>query len=119
MPDKTVRDELAELTTAIQDLRDNEVATELRNLRAEVERLRAEQGAHHCGCTCTHLNITPAPYVPPASAPWVYPTQIWCGTVTSGSSTDPRMASAVTTSLPGDVTATGAVGSLSYAATAN
>jgi hypothetical protein len=83
---KTLREELAE---AVRDLKDNEVAEAVRELRAEVEKLRAEREAHHCataccghhcnwghcGCRAFH-NVTigaaqPLPYV-------------WYGTVTVG-----------------------------------
>ena len=62
MPDKSVRDEIAELAEAVRELRDREVADELARLRAEVEKLRSEKTAHHChGCSCTHVH-------------WHYPT---------------------------------------------
>ena len=89
MTDKTVREEIAELTTAVHDLRDNEVAAELRSLRAEVERLRAERATHHCtGCSCTHVHWYPQyqPLVAPGCAP--QPTQVWYGTGTSGVAPD-------------------------------
>ena len=57
MADKNVREELAELTEAVRELRDREVADELRSLRAEVEKLRAGRAAYHChGCSCTHIH---------------------------------------------------------------
>lgn len=57
MSDKSIRDEVAELAEAVRDLKDREVADTLRDLRAEVEKLRAERGADHChGCTCTHIH---------------------------------------------------------------
>jgi len=71
MPEKSVSDEIAELAKAIGELRDREVAGELAALRAEVEKLRAERGHHHCsGCSCMHVH-------------WHYPTT-WThqGTVT-------------------------------------
>ena len=86
MADKGVRDELAELTEAVRELRDDDVTAELRRLRAEVEHLRAERAAHHCiGCQCMHIHYWPAyqTYPVPGCAP--QPTQIWYGTVTSGS----------------------------------
>lgn len=89
MPDKNLCDEVAELTEAVRELRDREVAAELRNLRAEVERLRADRPAHHCtGCSCVHIHWYPAyqPYPIPGCAP--QPTQVWYGTVTSGGTSD-------------------------------
>ena len=81
MTDKSLRGEVAELTEAVRDLRDREVADTLRELRAEVEKLRAERGAHHChGCTCTHIHWQTYPI--PGCAPYVR-----YGTVTSGTST--------------------------------
>lgn len=66
MADKSVRDELAELTEAVRELRDREVAAEMASLRAEVEKLRAERSAHHChGCSCTHVHWH--------SGTWTYP----------------------------------------------
>jgi len=95
MADKDLREEVAELAAAVRDLRDREVADELRSLRAEVERLRAEHTAPachghccvhvhcnwgHCGCFTVHsYAIGPQPYV--------YP-QVWYGTVTSGGTSD-------------------------------
>lgn len=84
MPDKSVRDELAELTGAVRELRDREVADTLRDLRAEVEKLRAERVAHQC--SCTHVHWYQQTYPIPGCAPYVQP-QIWYGTVTSGTST--------------------------------
>ena len=85
---KTVRDELAELTEAVRELREDEVTAELRRLRAEVEKLRAERATHHCtGCSCMHIHYYPTYPVVPGCAPYVQP-QIWCGTVTSGGVSD-------------------------------
>jgi hypothetical protein len=64
---KTVRDEIAALTDAVHELRDREVADTLRDLRAEVERLRAERGAHHC------MHATPWFYT------GTYPLTVTCG----------------------------------------
>ena len=83
MPDKSVREELTELTEAVRELRDREVADTLRDLRAEVEKLRTERDAQHChGCACMHIHYQTYPI--PGCAP-VYP-QIWYGTVTTGTS---------------------------------
>jgi hypothetical protein len=76
MPGKGVREGLAELTGAVRDLRDREIADLVRELRAEVAQLRAERAVHHChGCSCIHMTwtypLTPSTY--PA-----YPTVI-CG----------------------------------------
>ena len=58
--DKSVREELAELTEAVRELREDEVTAEIRRLRGEVERLRAERPAHHChGCSCMHIHWQP------------------------------------------------------------
>ena len=81
MPDKSVREELAELTEAVRELRDREVADTLRDLRAEVEKLRTERAAHQCPCTHIHWQTYPVP----GCAPYVQP-QIWYGTVTTGTS---------------------------------
>ena len=97
---KTVRDELASLTEAVRELRDDEVTAELRRLRAEVEALRAQKAAHHCtGCACVHVHWTsyPGTWTIPGCAP--QPTQIWYGTATSGSTGLPS-------TMPGDYTVT-------------
>ena len=83
MSDKSIRDEVAELAEAVRDLKDREVADTLRELRAEVEKLRAERAAHHC--TCTHVHWYQQTYPIPGCAPYVQP-QIWYGTVTTGTS---------------------------------
>lgn len=83
MSDKNLRDEITELAEAVRELRDREVADTLRDLRAEVEKLRAEREAHYChGCTCTHIHWTTYPVIQCAPA---YP-QVWYGTVTTGTS---------------------------------
>jgi hypothetical protein len=83
VPDKNLRDEITELTEAVRELKDREVADTLRELRAEVEKLRAERGTHHCtGCSCMHIHYQAYPI--PGCAPYVQP-QIWYGTVTSDS----------------------------------
>lgn len=83
MTDKNLRDEVAALTNAVHELRDREMADVLRDLRAEVERLRAERGTHHCtGCSCMHIHYYQQPYAIPGCAPAM--PQIWCGTVTAG-----------------------------------
>jgi len=82
MTDKDIRAEIADLAVAVRELSDREVADELRSLRAEVEKLRAERAAHTChGCTCTHVHWQTYPL--PGCAPYVIP-QIWSGTVTAG-----------------------------------
>jgi hypothetical protein len=82
---KNVREELADLTEAVRELRDREVADTLRELRAEVEKLRAERAGHHChGCSCTHIHWNT--YPAPGCAPYYLP-QVWYGTVTSGTTT--------------------------------
>ena len=64
MADKSVREELAELTEAVRELREDEVTTELRRLRGEVERLRAERAVHHChGCHCGGIHQRACPRV--------------------------------------------------------
>ena len=76
-----LRDEITELTEAVHQLRDREVAAELAGLRAEVEKLRAERGAHQChGCTCTHVHWYQQTYPIPGCAPYVLP-QVWTRTV--------------------------------------
>ena len=83
MPDKNLRDELTELTEAVRELRDREVASELAGLRAEVEKLRAERSAHHClGCSCVHIHWH-QPYTRTVSSPVTSPPYV----VTSGTST--------------------------------
>lgn len=82
MPDKNVRDEIAELTEAVRELRDREVASELAGLRAEVKELRAERGAHHChGCSCMHIHWQPYTWTVPGTV--TYPHYV----VTSATST--------------------------------
>jgi hypothetical protein len=84
MPDKSVRDELVELTEVVRELRDREVADTLRELRAEVEKLRAEKGGHHChGCSCAHVHWYPLPGTVTSPA---YTTPYWQVTVGSGTS---------------------------------
>src|SRR5208282_5761344 len=75
MPDKNLRDEITELTEAVRELRDREVADTLRELRAEVEKLRAERNTRQCTCTHVHWQTYPVPGCAP-----VVP-QIWYGTV--------------------------------------
>ena len=81
MTDKSLRDEAAELVTeAVRELRDSEVAEAIRDLRAEVEKLRAEKAGHschgcHCGHVCIHYSTWPA-------AP-VLPYWTTCGSGTS------------------------------------
>ena len=81
MSDKSIRDEVAELAEAVRDLKDREVADTLRELRAEVAKLRAEREAHQCTCTHIHWQTYPAP----GCVPYVQP-QIWYDTVTTGTS---------------------------------
>jgi hypothetical protein len=64
VPDKNVRDELAE---AVRELKDREVADTIRELRGEIEKLRAERASHHChGCHCTHVHWYPYTQTYPA-----------------------------------------------------
>ena len=58
----SLRDDVAELTEAVRELRDREVAETIRELRAEIAQLRAERSGH-CGCTHIHWSL---PYVPPS-----------------------------------------------------
>jgi uncharacterized small protein (DUF1192 family) len=82
MADKNMSDELAELAEAVRELRDREVADEIRALRAEIERLRAERAVHHChGCTCAHIHWHPYAWTIPGTV--TYPNYV----VTCGSST--------------------------------
>ena len=84
MADKDLRDEVAALAEAVRELKDREVADTLRDLRAEVEKLRAERGAHTChGCACTHFHWQTYPM--PGCAPYA-PPQVWYGTMTTGAS---------------------------------
>ena len=53
MADKSLHDEVTELTAAVRELRDRELAETVRELRAEVAKLRTER-AGHCGCTHIH-----------------------------------------------------------------
>jgi hypothetical protein len=83
MSDKSISDEVAALAEAVRELKDREVADTLRDLRAEVEKLRAEREAHHChGCTCMHIHWHQT-YPLPGCAPYIQP-QVWYGTVTAG-----------------------------------
>ena len=70
MADKSLHDEVTELTAAVRELRNRELAETVRELRAEVEKLRAERAGH---CGCTHVHTYPG---------WVYPYQPY--TVTCG-----------------------------------
>lgn len=74
MPDKNLRAEITELTEAVRELRDREVADTLRDLRAEVEKLRAERASHQCACT--HVHWYHQTYPASGCAPYVQP-QIW------------------------------------------
>ena len=59
MSDKSISDEVAALAEAVRELKDREVADELRSLRAEVEKLRAEREAHTChghAVCCSHVH---------------------------------------------------------------
>lgn len=87
MPDKSVRDELAELAEAVRELREDEVAAELRRLRAEMESLRAERAAHHChGCSCTHIHWHPYTWTVPGTV--TYPNYVvTCGADTNSVTT--------------------------------
>ena len=86
---KTLREELAD---AVRDLKDNEVAEAVRELRAEVEKLRAERETHHCHsaccavhhCNCGHCGCwTFHGYTIGAAQPYV-PPHVWYGTGTEG-----------------------------------
>jgi hypothetical protein len=82
MDGKSVRDELAELTGAVRELRDREIADVIRELRAEVAQLRAERAVHHChGCSCVHMTWAYSPAPIPSTYP-AYPTVI-CGDTAS------------------------------------
>jgi len=86
MADKSLHDEVTELTAAVRELRDRELAETVRELRAEVEKLRAEQAGHgHCGCT--HIHWQPQPWQPMVTYPY---------TVTYGSGASYERASYVT-----------------------
>lgn len=62
---KSVADEVAELTEAVHELRDREVADELARLREEVAALRAgKDSGCHGHCTCIHWHYTPTPWYP-------------------------------------------------------
>jgi hypothetical protein len=81
MTDKSLHDEVTELTAAVRELRDRELAETVRELRTEVEKLRAERAerAGHCGCTHTHIHTNPG---------WwqTYPIQPYVVTCDSGAS---------------------------------
>jgi hypothetical protein len=58
-----------------------ELAEAVRELREEVARLRAEQGAHAChACHCGHVCVVPVVIPPPPPLPpvWTQPYQITC-----------------------------------------
>ena len=86
---KTLREELAD---TVRDLKDNEVAAAVRELRAEVEKLRAERETHHCHSVCCphwHCNwghcgcFTVHSYAVGPAQPYGLP-HVWYGTVTAG-----------------------------------
>jgi hypothetical protein len=55
--EKSTREQLTEIAEAVREIADNEVAEEVRKLRAEVEALRATRELHHChGLCCTHVH---------------------------------------------------------------
>jgi len=65
--DTDLRTEVAELTEAIRELRDREVADEIRALRDEITALREQKaGTCHphggCHCGCWHVHYTPTWY---------------------------------------------------------
>lgn len=97
MSDKSISDEVAALTEAVRDLKDREVADALRDLRAEVEKLRAEREAHHChGCACTHVHWYPNTWTYPGSG--VYPNYVvTCGSGVTNVSTSGYAAGNTTT----------------------
>ncbi len=96
MPDKNLRDEITELTEAVRELKDREVADTLRDLRAEVEKLRAEREAHHChGCSCMHIHWYPNTWYPGTVT---YPNYVViCGSDTNSLTTTTNYASPVNT----------------------
>jgi len=99
MSDKSVRDELTELTKAIHDLREREVAEELAGLRAEVEKLRAERVSHHChGCSCMHIHWHPYTWSVPGTV--TYPHYV----VTSGSASATATGAYLTTGTTNTIT---------------
>lgn len=74
---KPVRQELAELTEAVRELRDREVADEIKALRGEIERLRAEKAPHTCcGHSCVHWHYWPSVTYP---ATYTLPNTVICG----------------------------------------
>ena len=96
MTGKKLNDEIADLTEAVRELRDREVSDTLRDLRAEVERLRAERATHHCiGCKCMHIQWYPQTYPLPGCAP--VPLQIWYGNTFSTTNAAAGCNPAVTT----------------------
>lgn len=92
---ENLKDELAGLAEAVRELCDREVADEIRNLRAEIEKLRAERSGHHChGCGCTHINWNYWPL--PAAAP------VYSATFTvSTSGTNPPVTTVSNVTAPG------------------
>jgi hypothetical protein len=93
MAEKSVRDELAELTGAVRELRDREIADTVRELRAELAQLRAERAVHHChGCSCVHMTWT-YPVVPP---PFTYPYVVTCENPVNVMTTNPVYGTATT-----------------------
>ena len=99
MADKSVREELAELTEAVRELREDEVTAELRRLRAEVEKLRAAKDGHHChGCSCMHIHWYPNTWTYPATV--TYPNYtVTSGTVTAAPATNYYLTAGSTTTL--------------------
>lgn len=92
MTDKSIREELTELTGAVRELRDREVADTLRELRAEVEKLRAERAAHQC----FHAHY----WTYPPMGTVTYPSYVvTCGSGTTVTATNGYLSAGNTTTL--------------------
>ena len=89
MTDKKRASELAaELAEAVRELPDDEVAAELRALRAEVEKLAAKRDCHTCchpHCSLGHCNCSGWHYINTTVMPTI--TQPFYTSISSGTST--------------------------------
>ena len=85
---RSLPEEVAELTEAVRELRDREVAAALERLRQEIAALREQQaqactGHHGCHCGCWHWHVTPTWVYTAGAAQPFYPYTVSVGTSTT------------------------------------